>query len=218
MLREIINLGIKKSTVLTISYIVDYWFDIKYGLDTSSWVMLKDLVINSVNKDKGIRYQPTNILPLKKLFSELKIPAGRVLVDLGCGKGRVLLIASKFGFRTLRGVDFSDQLYKIAQKNCSTYKKKTGIKAEFHIFCSDVVDYAIKNDEDVFFMYNPFKEEVLLRVLNNIALSVMRNPRKIWIIYYYPAYANLIENHVMFVKVGAYNFWEREIAVYSNMK
>ncbi len=102
---------------------VERWFDVRYGTDTCTRSQLDDLTIDSANKDKGMRYEPTRVMPLIRLFPALRkmMPANSVLVDLGCGKGRVLLLASHWGFREVRGVEFAQELCEIAKKNIATY-------------------------------------------------------------------------------------------------
>jgi hypothetical protein len=41
-------------------------------------------------------------------------------VDIGCGKGRVLLVASSFPFRSIAGIDLSQPALEIAEKNIRT--------------------------------------------------------------------------------------------------
>ena len=182
----------------------DYYFDIRYGTDTRSWLELNGLTIESDNlKRAGLgRYEPTRVLYLRKLFHNIKsmIPTHGAFVDLGCGKGRVLLIASEFGFAKVRGVEFAHELCEIALKNCAVYRDKTELGTEFRIIESDAAGYAINNDENVFFMYNPFDDVVMNKVLDNIAASLEMQPRRIWIIYNYPVHGNTIEEHGSFVK------------------
>ena len=207
--------GIKRTLARCLSYISDVFFDKKYGTDTQSWIKLEDLSIESDNKDSGSDYIPTQALPLRKLFKELKIPEGKVFVDFGCGKGRTLLIASGFGFKELRGVEFSHELCRIADKNCELYKQQTGTNARFIIIESDVVDYDI-DDDDVFFMFNPFDETVLNRLLQKIRMSLLRRKRKIWIIYRYAKYGDSIEAYREFKKMNEFDFWGSDFTVYTN--
>lgn len=209
--------GLTATISVILSHIIDYYFDMKYGTNTMSRSKLEDLKIESNYKERGGMYQATRALPLRKLFKNLMIPNGSVFVDFGCGKGRVLLIASAFGFKELRGVEFSPELCEIAQNNCSVYKDKTKGKAEFRIIESDVVDYIIKDDENVFFMFNPFDAVVLSKVIKNIITSLTRQPRKILIIYHNPVYGGIIENQGSFVKLEEFAFWGQDFAVYSNI-
>ena len=202
---------------IVVSHFFDFFFDIKYKTDTLSMVKLEHLFIHSNNKKRGIGYQPTRVLPLRRLFKKLNIPGGRVFIDFGCGKGRVLLIASEFGFKTIKGIEFSPELSEIAKKNCKTFKKRTGFMAEYEIFESDVVDYTIKDDDEVFFMYHPFDDIILNKVLDNISNSLLLHNRKIWIIYRNPIYANVIENRKMIVKLGEFIEWGQHFTVYANI-
>jgi hypothetical protein len=69
---------------------IDFFYDFRYGTDTYERIELDDLDIDGDKKSRAEFYQATHALPLRKLFKRLQIPPGRVLVDLGCGKGKVL--------------------------------------------------------------------------------------------------------------------------------
>ena len=138
---------------------------------------MHDLEIKSENKSRGVRYEPTRARPLRRLLRVLNLPKDSVFVDLGCGKGRILLLACEYGFKRVKGVDFSPQLCEVAKKNLAIYKQKKGLGAEVVIMESDVVDYQLQDDENIFFMFNPFDKVVMERVVGNIAQSLRRNPR-----------------------------------------
>ena len=173
----------------------DYLFDIKYGVDTFSRIELKKLTINTENKNKGSEYQPSRVEPLRSLFLKIKpfIKDDSVLVDLGCGKGRVLLVASEFGLNKVKGVEFATELCKIANINARIFKTKTGVKTEFEIIESDASKYEINSKDDIFFLFNPFDDSILIEVLQNIDNSLIRNPRRIIIIYLNPQHKKIIE-------------------------
>ena len=146
----------------------DHWFDtVRYGLDTCSWSELNVLTIDSNNKERGVRYQPTRVLTTKKLFRAIQpmMPENPTLVDYGCGKGRGLLVASAFGFREY-AVSSSPMSYgEIATKNCARYKAKAGVKTEFRIAEEqEAAGHAVSADEKIFFLYNPFDVSVLNKV------------------------------------------------------
>src|ERR1035438_2297402 len=98
-------------------------FDRKFGVDTSGIVYLSDLDIASPNFVHGTRYGPT----LKKTFDEVvgQVPIAHsdfVFIDVGSGKGAVLLYASEYPFQRVVGVEFSRELHEIAQKNIARYQ------------------------------------------------------------------------------------------------
>lgn len=195
----------------------DPLFDIKYGTDTGKIIDLKNLTIKSPNIKYGIRYQPTKVIYLRKFLQQIKaiIPAKPVLVDFGCGKGRVLLIASEYGFNELRGIEFSHELCEIAKINIDIFRSRNKTDAVFRIIESDVTKYSVQSDENVFFMFNPFSETVMEQALNNISTSLKEWPRKILIIYVNPIEDKFIDSFDGIRKVRKY-LYGYPFVVYTN--
>ncbi|HYN54144.1 MAG TPA: methyltransferase domain-containing protein [Methylotenera sp.] len=209
----------EKAIFIVHAKIVDFSFDIVNGVDTRTFAELSDLSItDETSKKRGIRYQPTRLVPLRKLFCAIKpiIPSDSVLVDLGCGKGRVLLAASELGLKKVIGVEFARELCEIAVKNCAKFKTKNKFDSEYKIVCDDVSNYAINSDENIFFMFNPFDEVILAKVLNNIAASIQENYRRVFVIYHNPVHSNTIEQQKEFSKLLDFNLWHHKFIVYSN--
>lgn len=216
---EAVVKGIKKRGLLrttrgALGVLTDCWFDIKYGTTTIGWVNLDDLTINSGNKCRGKNYKPTKVRDFKKLMHVLNFPKDSVFVDLGSGKGRLLLLAAEYGFKRVVGIEFSLELCEQAKRNISIYKEKVGIDADIELVEADIVDYEIKDDENVFFMFNPFDEVITSSVLKNITNSFDKKPRKIWLIYNHPDYSDLIEGQGAFVKAGEYTYGVSKFNVY----
>lgn len=166
--------------------VVDVLFDVRYGLDTDASDDLTTLTISGANREHARAYQATRVFSLRAIFPRLKAEAQAesVFVDLGCGKGRVLLVAAEFGFKTVRGVEFASELCETAKRNCTIYAAKRRLDTTFTITCTDAAEYPIAADEDVYFMFNPFDDVVMHRVLDNIAASCRLHPRPLLILYH----------------------------------
>ena len=192
----------------------DYYFDFKYKTDTNKKAALEDLEILSANSLHGFKYQATPIKPLKRIFQKINgVLDEKVLVDFGCGKGRVLMIASLFNYREVRGVEFSRELCRIATENCAKFARSIQANTIFKVIESDVTGYQIKPDENIFFFYNPFDSIVLRKVIGNIIRSIETNPRKVFLIYYNPRIRDVIEEREIFTKYHA----AKKIAIYTNI-
>ena len=64
-------------------------------------------------------YSPTSFMSrvvLKKYFRS-KITSSDAIIDVGCGKGKMLYFFSKFPFKKIRGLEYSQKIVNIAQKN-----------------------------------------------------------------------------------------------------
>jgi SAM-dependent methyltransferase len=193
----------------------DYWFDLKYRTDTFTWVAVERLGINEQHQAHAERYQPSQAVPLKKLLHTLRIPPGKVLVDFGCGKGKVLLIASEFGFAEVRGVEVSPVLCDIARKNCATYREKTNTKTQFVIVHTDAREYPIADDEEVFFLFNPFDAAIVQQVMQHLSVSLSRRKRKIWILYGQAVHhAAVAETLPATARSEEFTFWGQHVMVF----
>ncbi len=163
---------------------VDLSFDLRFGTDTVRWVDINHLRFESEHKKDGSAYIPSSISPLRFLLRNL--PKDGVFIDLGSGKGRVLLVAAQSGFQRITGVEFSPELCQIARENIKVFLKKTRISARMEVIESDAAIVPIDRECNVIFMYNPFDKVVLTRVLENLRSSLLQFPRKIWVIYNNP--------------------------------
>jgi 16S rRNA G966 N2-methylase RsmD len=163
----------------------------KYQLDTIRVDNLQHQKIKSENVKHASIYQGTNYFLIEKAFSFLKKEnANFHLVDFGSGKGRIMVVAAYYGFKKITGVDFSQSLCNEAEINIEKIKPLFP-SVDFKIICDDAVNYSIKNEDTVFFFFNPFDEVVMLQVVKNILASLKRKSGKIYIVYVNPLHKEI---------------------------
>lgn len=206
--------GLKRSLQAALGILEDRWFDLRYRTDTVRWVPLTDLEITSSFAENGERYQSTRARDFRKLMEVLDIPDNSVFVDLGCGKGQTLLLACSYGFHRAVGVEFSRELCDTALRNLESYQRKTGLSVDVEIVHADAALYQIQDDQNVFYLFNPFDEDVMKGVLENIHRSVCRHPRPVWLIYNNAVCHDLILSHGMFSQLGEFFYGSSEFVVY----
>lgn len=220
-LREVLDcirkLGYAKTCRHMYGTVCDFSFDWKYKTNTMAWERLSDLEIGSPNKDRGGDYHGTRADPFRRLMENLNPPTDGVFVDFGCGKGKTLMLAMEHGFRRVVGIEFSPELVGCAVDNLAKYAEQTKHQSDVKVICSDVVDYPIEDDQDIFYIFNAFDDVILLRVLENIRRSLDRAVRPIWLIYYNPDYGEMIENKIDFLtKCKAFEYRGCVFHVYTN--
>ena len=184
--------------------LADYRFDWKYGTDT-----MRRVDVDSFDTDSGYRahatpYQASKARPLMKLFHELRLPKDGILVDLGCGKGRVLFVAAQLGFKKVVGIEFCAQLCRNARKNAELFLKKYPSSSAIEVIEADVSRYEFNGDENIFFLYNPFDSVVLADVLERINTSAVKTPRDMWMIYNNPVLHDIVLQNQLFVEYNRY--------------
>jgi SAM-dependent methyltransferase len=176
-------------------YVRDLWFDIVHKTDTARAVQLADLDIDSENVLHGGKYAPATSRSFRALMEEMDFPPGSVFVDIGSGKGKTLLLASEYGFKRVVGVEFAGELNEQAKRNWAIYRKGRATSPDFEVVTVDAAKYEIKDDENVFYLFNPFDDVVMNKFIQNIETSLARQPRNIWIIYQNPVNQDVFERH-----------------------
>jgi SAM-dependent methyltransferase len=165
---------------------------IKYGISTFIPVALNKLTIVNGDTSKASPYEAANYYLLEKLFTAFrKLSNADSFIDLGCGKGRVLAVASHFGFHHITGIDFATELCKEASANMEKVKKKLP-DLKWKVVNDNVANYNISPGDSVFFMFNPFNEAVLKDFLKNIDSSCHQFPRTTYFIYASPLHQQLL--------------------------
>jgi hypothetical protein len=75
----------------------DKEFDRRFGVDTAGTIPLSALDVEDANWEFGFAYEPTDPKFFKAIVGELPIQFEEfTFVDVGSGKGRVLLLAAEF--------------------------------------------------------------------------------------------------------------------------
>lgn len=200
--------------MLAYSKLRDRMFDMRYNVDTCTPHDLNALRGIRGDTAHAQRYEATQVVALRALLRRLNIAPGRVLVDFGSGKGRVLLVASEFGFRSLRGVEFSAQLCDIARRNIDTFLSMTRVASQFEVIHEDAAAYAVRDDEDVFFLFNPFDAHILAKVIEHVSQSLAARPRPLLLIYRRPVHAHLLTDSSPFTKTAELNLWGNDFSIF----
>ncbi|GAC1599694.1 MAG: hypothetical protein NVS3B20_21340 [Polyangiales bacterium] len=190
--------GVVETTKVSWSFIADLSFDLFNGTDTVRRVDMSSLEIASTNHANARRYGATKARPFTKLMKRLSLPPDSVLVDLGSGKGKVLLVGAACGlFTKVVGIEFSPELSAVARKNIELFRRKHRL-APIDIVETDATTYRFERDQNVFFLYDPFNEKVLEKVLDNIKVSLAEAPRKTFLIYHSAVHHEVIERSGLF--------------------
>ncbi len=102
-------------------------FDRIHGVDTWEYVPLSRLGFAVGEAHRSGDYRATPVRTLRTLLARLPrdVISSSPFVDFGSGKGRALLVAADFAFRRIIGVEFSEELHRIAETNLRVYRGHT---------------------------------------------------------------------------------------------
>ena len=161
-------------------------FDLENGTDTSGLAPLWRLNIASPNARHGERYQATGEQELLAALAFLPEALPRfTFVDLGCGKGRTLLVAARRGFGQVIGVEFARELAEIAARNLAVCGLRNA-----QVLHADAAEVVLPAGDTVVYLYNPFSAEILARVLAKLRAG---RHERLYVIYKTPRCAALLD-------------------------
>lgn len=188
----------------------------KYGINTIKRTELKGLTIPEGDISKSSPYEAVNYYMLETLFENFRklFPEEKSLTDLGCGKGRVLVVAAHYGFTDITGIDFAKELCEEAARNVKSIK--TDFPAvNFKIIWDDVIRVPLTAINNVFFLFNPFNKEILEKFVEKVEQSLQDHPRAVYFIYVNPKHADVLlkKNFKVVYHVKKMKFLEGLIAI-----
>lgn len=154
----------------------------RWGIETAREVDLEALGLSSEHR---VRYEPSGWLDLRRILKPADVGPGDVFVDLGAGKGRILLQAARYPFKRVVGVELSPRLAAVAQENIVASRESLCCR-DIEVVVADAVEYEIPDDATVIYMYNPFSGPVFEAVVDNLLASVARRPRRVRVVYRTP--------------------------------
>ena len=157
------------------------------GNSESAWDKL--LQINTLGRDDKnadeyrYPYEPTPYSVLERLAASGLIGKDDVVLDYGCGKGRVgCFLSWRTKAKTL-GIEYDPRIGEKALENRETTASR--IKPDFVLTRAESYEVPPKVNRCYFF--NPFSVEILHKVMARILESYYENPREVLLFFYYPS-------------------------------
>jgi SAM-dependent methyltransferase len=151
-------------------------------------------------------YQPTESVLFNEMIGALCAQAcfdfrDFAFIDLGSGKGRTLLMASDYPFRRIVGVELLPALSRAAHENLGKYQNKSQSCFAIELICEDASEFAFPVEPVVLFLFNPFPESGLRRVIANLEQSLREHPRKVFVLYHNPLLEHVLAENASLEKI-----------------
>ena len=128
-------------------------------------------------------YEPTPYCVLERLADSGWIGQEDVVLDYGCGKGRVEFFLSQQTKAQTIGVEYDQRIYKSAMEN----KKTATARAKTRFLLARAETYVVPVEVNRCYFFNPFSVEILHKVLARVLESYYENPREVLLFFYYPS-------------------------------
>lgn len=127
--------------------------------------------------------EPTTYRVLFRLFSAINFQPDDVLVDYGCGRGRVMCIAARMNLARVTGVEINPDSAAWAKRNLENLRGRK--VRDWSVYAGSAEDFDCGGGS-VFYFYNPFGGELFSSVVAKIKSSVAKSGKPSRIVYINP--------------------------------
>ena len=184
-----------QSALLTATWAQRRYFDWRHNVRTTGDMGLAEM--DAVSRDTSLsgEYHPIHPRAAGRILSQLPAidHSKYTFIDLGSGKGLMLLMAAEYPYAEIHGVEFSRKLHDVAERNIANYRNPRQRCFNLKSFNVDAKDYAFPRTPLVVYIFNSFRHELLRQVLQNLDRSLEEVPRDVLIVYMHPLDAYLFD-------------------------
>jgi SAM-dependent methyltransferase len=184
-------------------------FDREYGTDTGGFLGPEDLVKGRTND--ALNHGYSAIAPsvfheaCRRWRETLPAVSGRVeaysFVDAGAGKGRALLLAAGLPFRKVIGVELSEELSSIAQKNVARWSRVAWPKSKIRVVQGDAAKFQWPRTPLLVYLYNPFACTLVAQMAESLAAVAASGSGLVDLLYVNPTCTDTLTSQEIFVRL-----------------
>jgi SAM-dependent methyltransferase len=184
-------------------------FDRKYVTDTGGYLGPEEMVKGRANDVHNHGYSaiaPSVFQEACKRWREtLPTVSGRVeaysFVDVGAGKGRALLLAAELPFRKVIGVELSEELSRIAQKNVARWTRVVRPKSKIRVVQGDAAKFRWPRTPLLVYLYNPFACSLVAQMAESLAAAAASGSGLVDLLYVNPTCTDTLTSQGLFVRL-----------------
>jgi len=167
-------------------------FDVRHGISAEGylpWWLLRSGSAADIENSGYAGCQPSC---LRRALSTIPDPSRFVFLDVGCGKGRSMTIASELPFRRIVGIEISSALVQTARRNATALAARFPDRTPMEVIKGDATQAALPPGDLVVFLYHPFGRPLLKQFLSTLAEG--RAGHEMFIVYESPVAGDLLDD------------------------
>jgi hypothetical protein len=175
-------------------------FDLRHGVDTSGLMYADGLDTGHPHDRLSSGYYATapslfhsGISLWKDTLSATNYTTQQyAFFDAGCGKGRVLMMATQYDFRQVVGVELHPWLAKVASRNLRKWVASGRSASQAQVVNGDVLAVAFPTGPVLVYLFNSFEREMVQALLRRLVEISATRADPIDLLYVHPDYGNLV--------------------------
>lgn len=186
-------------------------FDKKYGVMTSGVTESSEAgIADETARSLAVGYVPTRELVIRHILTNTTHGldlSQYSFIDLGCGKGRTLIVAAQLPFKEVIGVELSPLHCEVAEANIKRYlseMRNPALCRNVRVSCVNAADFVFPDINLLIYMYRPFLGPIFKNVADNMRRFQSDKGRRVLIAYSCPVEELMLEAYSGFVKRTEY--------------
>jgi SAM-dependent methyltransferase len=178
-------------------------FDVAHGLDTSGYVSATQCAGDAAMASQITFYGGSQPSIVRMGLAKLPDREQYAFVDIGCGKGRPLAVASEFSFHRLVGIEISPNLAAIARSNATILASRFPDRTRVEVEIGDATTPTAPGERVVYFMYHAFGAALTTRLVESIERQLRHGLQHAFFVYYNPVHADVLDRSPRFARWSA---------------
>lgn len=159
--------------------------------ETTEHVALKDI---GLDRSGYHDYEPSGWKALRRTLRLINYGSEDSIVDVGCGKGRILSQAARQPFKRVYGVELSPEMADQARARLEAERGRWRCN-DVEVVAADVTTWEVPDDITIVYFYNPLSGDGLHAFLDRLTDSVRRAPRRVTFAYVHPLHEDEVAAH-----------------------
>lgn len=187
--------------------LVRHPFDLEFGVRTSGLVAGRNLIAGHRHDRHSTAYYavaPSVFRSMIVRWRRLK-PAAPIdqfsFIDLGAGMARAMLLASKYPFRQVLGIELHPILARIGLRNMARWRAAQEPLAPMRMILGDATEFKLPPGPCVAFLFNPFTAPVLRLLLRNWTCALADRRGQLDILYVNNEQESILEKQPGFTRL-----------------
>jgi len=168
-------------------------FDRRYGVETSGLIWGERLGTGERREIWATGYYGISPSVLWQAMDRMGLEWPRLtFVDIGCGKGRAVMLALRHPFRRVIGVELSRELVRVAVENVERLSAVWRTDAPCDVIAGDATTTELPSGPLLLYLYHPFAAPVMTEFLAHVKASLELEPREMYLLYVNPEMDDLL--------------------------
>jgi SAM-dependent methyltransferase len=167
--------------------------DRKRGIYTTGDRKARETLVRA-KESSSARYEaphiPTTYREIRRMVRYLELTPDDVFLDIGCGKGRVVLEVARQKLARVIGVEKHTHLWAVAHANAMLVDD---LQSPVDILLGDALETLRDDRITVYYLFDPFGRDFLEQAVGSIRESLTRSPRYVRVVYKHPAWKEVLD-------------------------